>query len=53
MTAESILAAAGGVKKASRWLLSGADLSWANLSGAAHDRWTTWPAGFAPTEQAP
>ena len=32
MTAESILAAAGGVKKASRWLLSGADLSWANLS---------------------
>ena len=34
MTAESILAAAGGVKKASRWLLSGADLSGANLSGA-------------------
>jgi uncharacterized protein YjbI with pentapeptide repeats len=34
MTAESILAAAGGVKKASRWLLSDTDLSWANLSGA-------------------
>ena len=32
-----------------RW----ADLSWANLSGAAHDRWTTWPTGFTPTEQAP
>jgi len=30
-----------------------ADLSWANLSGAAHDRWTTWPTGFTPTEQAP
>jgi hypothetical protein len=33
--------------------LRGADLSGANLSGAAHDRWTTWPTGFAPTEQAP
>ncbi len=33
--------------------LRGADLSWANLSGAAHDRWTTWPTGFTPTEQAP
>ena len=32
-----------------RW----ADLSWASLSGAAHDRWTTWPTGFTPTEQAP
>jgi hypothetical protein len=32
-----------------RW----ADLSGANLSGAAHDRWTTWPTGFTPTEQAP
>ncbi len=34
MTAESILAAAGGVKKASRWLLRGANLSGADLSGA-------------------
>ena len=33
--------------------LRGADLSGANLSGAAHDRWTTWPTGFTPTEQAP
>ena len=33
--------------------LRGADLSWANLSGAAHDRWTTWPTGFTPTEHAP
>ena len=33
--------------------LSGADLSGANLSGAAHDRWTTWPTGFTPTEHAP
>ena len=33
--------------------LRGADLSWANLSWAAHDRWTTWPTGFTPTEQAP
>ena len=33
--------------------LSGANLRWANLSGAAHDRWTTWPTGFTPTEQAP
>ena len=37
----------------SRANLRGADLSWANLSGAAHDRWTTWPTGFTPTEQAP
>ena len=37
-----------------RWAnLSGADLSGANLSGAAHDRWTTWPTGFTPTEHAP
>ena len=33
--------------------LSGANLSGANLSGAAHDRWTTWPTGFTPTEHAP
>ena len=33
--------------------LSRADLSRANLSGAAHDRWTTWPTGFTPTEHAP
>ena len=33
--------------------LRGANLRWANLSGAAHDRWTTWPTGFTPTEQAP
>ena len=33
--------------------LSWANLSWANLSGAAHDRWTTWPTGFTPTEHAP
>ena len=33
--------------------LSGADLHWADLRGAAHDRWTTWPTGFTPTEQAP
>ena len=32
-----------------RW----ADLRGADLSGAAHDRWTTWPTGFTPTEQAP
>jgi hypothetical protein len=33
--------------------LSGANLRGADLSGAAHDRWTTWPTGFTPTEQAP
>ena len=33
--------------------LRGANLRWANLSGAAHDRWTTWPTGFTPTEHAP
>jgi hypothetical protein len=33
--------------------LSGANLYGADLSGAAHDRWTTWPTGFTPTEQAP
>ena len=33
--------------------LRGANLRGANLSGAAHDRWTTWPTGFTPTEQAP
>ena len=33
--------------------LSGANLRWANLRGAAHDRWTTWPTGFTPTEHAP
>jgi len=33
--------------------LRGADLRGADLSGAAHDRWTTWPTGFTPTEQAP
>ena len=33
--------------------LSGADLRWADLRGAAHDRWTTWPTGFTPTEHAP
>jgi hypothetical protein len=33
--------------------LRGADLRGANLRGAAHDRWTTWPTGFTPTEQAP
>ena len=38
--------------------LRGANLRWANLSGAdlrgaAHDRWTTWPTGFTPSEHAP
>ena len=38
--------------------LRGADLRWvdlrgADLRGAAHDRWTTWPTGFTPTEHAP
>ena len=33
--------------------LRDADLSGADLRGAAHDRWTTWPTGFTPTEQAP
>ena len=33
--------------------LRDADLSGADLRGAAHDRWTTWPTGYTPTEQAP
>lgn len=33
--------------------LSGANLSRADLYGARHNSRTTWPAGFAPTEQAP
>ena len=38
--------------------LRGADLRWvdlrgADLRGAAHDRWTTWPTGFTPSEHAP
>ena len=33
--------------------LRGADPSGANLSEANHDRWTTWPTGFTPTEHAP
>ena len=37
----------------SRANLSRANLYGANLSGAAHDRWTTWPTGFTPTEHAP
>jgi hypothetical protein len=33
--------------------LYGADLYGADLYGARHNSRTTWPAGFAPTEQAP
>ena len=33
--------------------LYGANLYGANLYGARHNSRTTWPAGFAPTEQAP
>ena len=34
----------------SRADLSGADLRYANLSGANHDNWTTWPSGFTPPQ---
>ena len=33
------------------WLARGANLRDANLRGANHDNWTTWPSGFTPPPQ--